>query len=85
MVADEVVELRDRGGQLADVKDLVAGTRGVKAFEFGDLAACIWSVGTAMGLINDIPTCGQLVSRMVAEAEEIITDRLIGMVEADEE
>ena len=51
----------------------------------GDLDAGIWSVGTAMGLINDIPTCGELVARIVEEAEEIITGRLAGMVEADQE
>ena len=31
-----------------------------------------------MGLINDIPTAGELVSRIVTEAEEIITGRLAG-------
>ena len=33
-----------------------------------------------MGLIHDIPTCGELVSRIADEAEEIITGRLAGMV-----
>ena len=55
-VSREVVEILNRGGQFEDVKDLVAGSRGVKVYEIGDLDAGIWSVGTAMGLINDIPT-----------------------------
>jgi nitronate monooxygenase len=84
-VSREVVEILNRGGQFEDVKDLVAGKRGVKVYEIGDLDAGIWSVGTSMGLINDIPTCGELVSRIVDEAEEIITGRLAGMLEADEE
>ena len=58
---------------------------GVKVYEIGDLDAGIWSVGTAMGLINDIPTCGELVSRIVDEAEELITGRLAGMVEPSAE
>ena len=33
-----------------------------------------------MGLINDIPTVGELISRIVSEAEDIITGRLAGMV-----
>jgi nitronate monooxygenase len=61
---------------------LVAGTRGRRVFDEGDLDAGIWSVGTVMGLIHDIPTCAELVSRMVTEAEEIITGRLAGMVKA---
>ncbi|GAC1399934.1 MAG: hypothetical protein NVSMB60_12710 [Mycobacterium sp.] len=63
----------------------MAGKRGVKVYEVGDLDAGIWSVGTAMGLINDIPTVGDLVSRIVDEAEELITGRLADTLETDEE
>jgi len=82
-VSREVVEILNRGGQFEDVKDLVAGKRGVKVYEVGDLDAGIWSVGTSMGLINDIPTCGELVARIVDEAEELITGRLADMVEPE--
>jgi nitronate monooxygenase len=81
-VSREVVEILNKGGQFDEVKDLVAGTRGRRVFDEGDLDAGIWSVGTVMGLIHDIPTCGELVSRMVTEAEDIITGRLAGMVTA---
>ena len=81
-VSREVVEILNKGGQFDEVKDLVAGTRGRRVFDEGDLDAGIWSVGTVMGLIHDIPTCGELVSRMVTEAEDIITGRLAGMVKA---
>jgi nitronate monooxygenase len=63
--------------------ELVAGSRGRKVFEDGDPDAGIWTAGTVMGLIHDIPTCGELVSRMVTEAEEIITGRLGGMLTTD--
>jgi nitronate monooxygenase len=79
-VSREVVEILAGGGQFDAVKDLVAGSRGRRVFDDGDLEAGIWSVGTVMGLINDVPTCADLVSRIVSEAEEIITDRLGGMV-----
>jgi cytochrome P450 family 142 subfamily A polypeptide 1 len=39
--------------------------------------------GTVMGLIHDIPTVGDLVSRIVDEAQDIITGRLAGMVTVD--
>ena len=79
-VSREVVDILKGGGQFEDVKDLVAGVRGRKVFDDGDIDAGIWTVGTAMGLINDIPTVAELVSRMVSEAEDIITGRLAGMV-----
>ena len=57
----------------------------MKVYEIGDLDAGIWSVGTGMGLINDIPTVGDLVSRIVEEAEELITGRLADMIEPEAE
>jgi nitronate monooxygenase len=33
-----------------------------------------------VGLINDIPSCADLISRIVAEAEQIIAQRLAGLV-----
>jgi NAD(P)H-dependent flavin oxidoreductase YrpB (nitropropane dioxygenase family) len=81
-VSREVVEILKNGGQFGDVMELVAGSRGRKVFEDGDPDAGIWTVGTVMGLIHDIPTCAELVSRMVREADEIITGRLAGMVKA---
>jgi len=84
-VSRAVVEILNRGGEFSDVKDLVAGSRGVKVDEVGDLDAGIWSVGTAMGLIDDIPTVGELVARIVDEAEELISGRLADMIWPDEE
>jgi NAD(P)H-dependent flavin oxidoreductase YrpB (nitropropane dioxygenase family) len=82
VVSREVVEILKQGGQFSDIQELVAGVRGRKVYENGDVDAGIWSVGTAMGLINDVPTCGELVARIVREAEELITGRLGEMVTA---
>ncbi len=71
-VAREVVEILSDGGQFEDVKNLVAGVRGRRVFDEGDLDAGIWTVGTVMGLIDDIPTCDELISSIVSEAEELI-------------
>jgi NADH:quinone reductase (non-electrogenic) len=58
----------------------VAGTRGVKVCQVSYLDAGIWSVGAAMGLIDDIPTVADLVARIVDEAEELITGRVADTV-----
>ncbi|MFR9806031.1 NAD(P)H-dependent flavin oxidoreductase [Pseudonocardia sp. RS010] len=81
-ISREVVEKLRDGAQFEDIAELVAGARGVKVYETGDLDAGIWWAGTSQGLIRDIPTCGELVPRIVREAEEIITGRLAGMVGA---
>lgn len=79
-ISDEVVGILADGGQFEDVRELVAGARGRKVYETGDLDAGIWSAGMVQGIINDIPTCQELISRIVGEAEEIITSKLAGCV-----
>ncbi|MFI6309696.1 NAD(P)H-dependent flavin oxidoreductase [Nocardia fusca] len=71
-VSEEVVEILGNGGRFEDVQELVAGTRGRKVYENGDPEAGIWSVGMVQGLINDIPTAGELVTRIAAEAESVL-------------
>ncbi|WP_414693359.1 NAD(P)H-dependent flavin oxidoreductase [Phenylobacterium sp.] len=82
-VSDEVVAIERRGGaKFEDVKDLVAGARGKVVYEAGDPDYGIWSAGQVQGLIHDIPTCAELIHRIVREAEEIIQGRLAGMLAA---
>ncbi|MGC9538898.1 NAD(P)H-dependent flavin oxidoreductase [Streptomyces sp. UG1] len=81
-VSRRVVEILDAGGQFGDVRDLVAGARGRKVFEEGDLEAGIWSSGTVQGLIHDIPTVADLVTRIVTEAAALIEGRLGALVTA---
>ena len=46
----------------------------------GDAQSSVWSAGMVMGLIDDVPSCKELVEGMVAEAEGIIRGRLSTMV-----
>lgn len=79
-ISDEVVGILADGGQFEDVRELVAGVRGRSVYETGDLDAGIWSAGTVQGLIKDVPTCAELLHRIVSEAEQLINDRLGSMV-----
>jgi nitronate monooxygenase len=45
----------------------------------GDMEAGAWSCGMVAGLIHDVPSCQELVDRIMGEAEAIITQRLAGM------
>jgi nitronate monooxygenase len=72
-----VVEIESTGeATFEDVKDLVAGQRGRVVFEEGDLEHGIWSAGISVARVKDIPTCEEMVSRLVADAKNIIDDRL---------
>jgi nitronate monooxygenase len=76
-VAEQAAEIEGRpDSKFEDLAPLVAGDRGRKVYEQGDLEAGIWSAGMVAGLIHDIPSCEELVRRIVSEAEEIIHKRL---------
>jgi len=80
-ISDEVVAIERRGNAtFADVKDLVAGVRGAVVLDKGEMDEGIWSAGQTQGLIHDIPTCKELVARIMAQAEELIRKRLDRMV-----
>lgn len=68
-VSDEVVALEKRpgGAQFEEVRPLVAGQRGRAAMQSGDVQDGIVSAGMAIGLIDDIPSCDDLIRRMVAD------------------
>ena len=76
-ISDQVVEIESTGSAtFEDVKDLVAGQRGRVVFEEGDLEHGIWSAGISVARVKDVPTCKEMVARLVLEAEEIIDGRL---------
>jgi NAD(P)H-dependent flavin oxidoreductase YrpB (nitropropane dioxygenase family) len=79
-ISQQVVALERSGASFEDVRELVAGTRGRVVYETGDPNHGIWSAGMVQGLIHDVPSCAELISRMVREAEEIIEGRLERMV-----
>ena len=61
--------------QITDIMDEVAGVY-PKIMQEGTMDAGAWSCGMVAGLIHDIPTCSDLVERIVSDAEEIIKARL---------
>lgn len=45
----------------------------------GNTQDSVWSCGQVIGIIDDIPTCAELVTRMVDEASTVIHSRLAHM------
>ena len=80
-VSDMVVEIGSKlGAEFKDVQPYVSGVKGREALSTGDLdAGLIWA-GQIQGLIHDVPTCADLLARIVADAERIIKGRLSAFV-----
>ena len=66
-VSDEVVAMEKSGAKFEEVRHLVAGARGKVAIRSGDVQGGIVSAGMVIGLIHDIPTCAELIERIVRD------------------
>ena len=71
-VAKEVVatEQRPGGCEFADIRPLVNGARGRAALQAGDVDGGVITAGQCIGLIEDIPTCAELIERMVRDCRD---------------
>ncbi|MBU0991036.1 MAG: nitronate monooxygenase family protein [Proteobacteria bacterium] len=65
--------------QFEDILEEVVGVY-PKIMKEGNMDAGAWSCGMVAGLIHDIPTCRELIDRIMSEAEEIIQNRLRSML-----
>ncbi|WP_445220551.1 NAD(P)H-dependent flavin oxidoreductase [Bradyrhizobium sp. Pa8] len=80
---DRLLEIeREKGAKLSidDIHDQVAGVY-PKIMLDGQMDAGAWSCGMVAGLIHDIPSCKELVDRIMDEAEQIIRSRLMGFLD----
>jgi len=64
-----------------DILDEVAGVY-PRVMIDGEVDSGVWSCGMVAGLIHDIPTCQELIDRIMAGAERLIRGRLEGMLGA---
>lgn len=74
-VTEAVLQIeRDKGQdlQFEDVRELVAGPRQREAWLGGNKDRGVITTGMVVGLIDDIPSCSELVERIVAEAADIV-------------
>ena len=79
-VSEEVVRrLAEPDAVFEHVRELVAGVKGKELLRTGDLDAGVYWAGIVQGLIYDIPTCQELIDRIVDGAERIISERLGSM------
>jgi NAD(P)H-dependent flavin oxidoreductase YrpB (nitropropane dioxygenase family) len=79
-----VLETEARLGKAVTFNDIAKDVAGLypKIMLEGEVDAGVWSCGMVAGLIHDIPTCQELIDRIMSEAEAIINSRLRGFLAA---
>lgn len=77
----EIERAKGAGLTIEDIRDQVAGVY-PKVMMEGDAEAGAWSCGMVAGLIHDVPTCKELIDRIMAEAARLIQERLARLASA---
>ncbi|MFO1332970.1 MAG: nitronate monooxygenase family protein [Rubrivivax sp.] len=77
---DRLLEKERELGASIKFEDIIEQVAGVypKIMKEGAMDAGAWSCGMVAGLIRDVPSCRELVDRIMAQAESIIRQRLAG-------
>jgi nitronate monooxygenase len=73
---------REKGRNITidDIRDEVGGVY-PKVMVDGDMDAGAWSCGMVVGLINDVPSVKELIDRIMTEADQLIRERLTGLLD----
>jgi nitronate monooxygenase len=79
---ERLLEKEQELGKDLKFQDIIEQVAGVypRIMMEGDMDAGAWSCGMVAGLIDDIPTCKELIDRIMSEAENLIADRLRGIL-----
>jgi nitronate monooxygenase len=77
---ERILEIERAKGDQIKIGDIFEQVAGVypKVMIDGDMQAGAWSCGMVAGLIHDVPSCKELIDRIMAEAHAIIAKRLAG-------
>ncbi len=70
--AQQLLELESQGAALFQLIQVASGERSEKMYREGDVDLGVVSCGQGVGLIRDVPTVGELLDRVMTEAEEVI-------------
>ena len=79
-VAEKVVDLEKKGATLEEMLPLIS-RQGPAVVDTGNMEDGLVSMGQSVGLVHDVPTCKELIDRIVEEALEA-QERLNGVIGA---
>lgn len=75
-VAEKVAEIEAAGGDFKDVHAFVSGEKQEEAWSTGNIEAGMVTAGMSGALVKDVPSCQELIDRIVLDARSIIKGRL---------
>ena len=75
---EKLLEKEKSLGDKLKIDDIMEEVAGVypKVMQQGEMDSGAWSCGMVAGLINDVPSCEELIERIMREADMLINERL---------
>lgn len=75
---ERLMEIEREKGESLKIDDIIEQVAGIypRVMIEGDMDAGAWSCGLTVGLIHDVPSCKELIDRIMSGAERIIRQRL---------
>ena len=79
----KLLEKEEHLGHNLRFEDIIEEVAGVypRVMQKGEVDSGVWSCGMVAGLIRDIPTCRELIDRIMTDAETLIRKRLTGILD----
>lgn len=78
-ISEKVAEIEAAGGGFEEVHKYVSGAKQEIAWSTGDIEAGMVTAGLSGAFVRDVPTCQEVIDRIMADAKEIITGRVTKM------
>ncbi|MGB3067887.1 MAG: nitronate monooxygenase family protein [Ottowia sp.] len=80
---ERLIEIEKEKGDALKIEDIMEQVAGIypKVMTEGAMDAGAWSCGMVAGLIHDVPSCAELIDRIMAQAHELIAKRLAGLIQ----
>jgi len=78
-ISERVAAIEAAGGGFEEVHEYVSGANQERAWTTGDIEAGMVTAGLSGAFVHDVPTCQEVIDRIVADAREILTGRVAAM------
>jgi nitronate monooxygenase len=78
-ISEKVAEIEAAGGGFEEVHEYVSGANQEKAWSTGDIEAGMVTAGLSGTFVHDVPTCQEVIDRIMADAKAILTERVPAM------
>ncbi|TAM33917.1 MAG: nitronate monooxygenase, partial [Burkholderiaceae bacterium] len=75
---ERIAAIEREKGDALKIEDIIGEVAGIypRVMTDGDMDAGAWSCGMVIGLVRDVPTCRELIDRIMVQADQIIDERL---------